>query len=518
MYSQSWLESSASIKAIFVEAYYRNSSGVDTPVYLSSAGYMLVNSSIIFDPIIKSGVSLSESLSPDGNINFSFGDIELHNINGDLDSWLNPTQRIWVNRPIKIYLGDPSWSVSDLATFRTTFQLIFDGLISDVDSKNKNSINIKLVDKLQRLNSPLTEDKLGTYGTWAGGQSNKDDIKPIVFGEVHNFEPMLIDPSQLEYQINNGDTEELIEIRDNGVPLYTPGQSLTSGATVTLSIGKFKLTKSLAGTCTVSVQGLKKAANFTTSSIDSIYTNNIAKIIGVIVTQYGKASTRFSFSDIDVANFLAFSTANTQPVGIVINDRANVLSICQELAASVGAQLYVNRIGQLQLLKFGEATSDTSVAITASDMLFDSLSISNKLDIIASTKIGYCKNWYVQDNLLTGIPEDHKELFSKEWLTYTTTDPTITTNYKLDTDPEQTDTLLLTTTDATNEATRRNNLYKTQRFIYKFTGISRLLSLKLGQPVTLTHSRFNLSSGVNGQVVGLSPNWLESTVEVEVLV
>lgn len=530
MYSQQWLENQNSVKALFVIASYRDTvNNIDNTVYLSSSGYISSDGTLQFNPIIKGGVSLNESLSPSGDINFSFGDIEVNNTNGELDSWLNPSFAIWVNQPIKIYFGDPSWNVINLSQFITTFQLVFDGIISNIDSKNKNTLNIKLLDKLQRLNTPITEEVLGSYGSWVGGQSNKDSIKPLVFGEVHNFEPLLINPAVLdsqsagggiEYMFNNGPAEELIEVRDNGVPLYTPGQSRNDGVEVDLNTGKFILKQSLAGTCTVSVQGVKKSATFSGSgAITSTYSNTIAELIAVICTQYGK-DTKLTLSDIDLSNFSSFSAAHQQKVGIVITDRQNILSVCQALASSVGAQLYFNRLGKLQLLKYGHPTTDATVSITESDMLFDSFSISDRLDIVAATKIAYCKNWYVQDNLLTGIPEEHKEMFAKEWYVddAKVIDETVASLYKLERDPPQVDTMLLTTSDAYNEALRRNNLFKVQRTVYTFTGTSKLLSLKLGQPVTLTHSRFNLHNGVSGQVVSLSPNWLDGTVTVEVFV
>lgn len=520
--TQDWLEHPASIKAIFVEAYfsYSASPATESAIYLSSAGYSIPGTAIEFKPLIGGNISLSESINKDNNISFSFGDIEIANINGELDSWLNTNQVIWTNRPITVYFGDPTWKASSLADFKDKFLKVFDGVISDIDSRNKNTVNIKVVDKLQRLNTPITENVLGTYGTWKGGQTNQETIKPLVFGEVFNFEPLLIDPSKLEYCFNDGDAERLIEIRDNGVPIYTPGQNLFTGANVSASVGTFKLNNSLAGTCTVSVQGVKKSVNFAGSGelLADTYTDNIAKIIAVIVTQYGKQERRLSFSDIDLTNFNEFATNNTQNVGVLVTDRTNILTVCQQLASSVGAQLYFNRVGKLQLLKYGVPTSDTPVTITDSDIILNSLSISNRLDIAPATKIAYCKNWYVQQDLLTGIPVEHKAFFAEEWMLAKTNNASVATTYKLSTDPEKIETLLLTTQHATNESQRRTTFYSTQRVTYKFTGTSKLLSLKLGQPVILKHNRFDLSNGVSGQVVSLNANWLNGTIGVEVLV
>lgn len=523
-YSQAWLESTSAIRAIFIEAYYYDvATTTEKVVYLSTTGYVTDTADVSFEPVIANNITLQESLSIDGGISFSFGDIEIYNNNGEYDSWLSDSSRIWVNRAIKIYYGDPAWNTANLAAFKTDFLLIFDGIIANIDSKSRTSINLKIRDKMERLNTPITEDKLGTYGTWAGGQSNQDSIKPLVFGEVFNYEPLLIDPSTLQYMFNNGTSEQLIEIRDNGVPIYTAG-TLTTGATVSLANGTFTLAHPLAGSITVSAQGVKRSIDLTNASLpeSATYNNNIANLIALIVTKFGSATNRLSASDIDQANFLAFSTANTQYVGIVLTDRENVLSVCSQLADSIGAQLYFNRLGKLQLLRLGTTFAGSSVtSITDSDIIRGTLAISNRLDIVAANKVGYAKNWMVQDNLLTGIPEAHKLIMSTEWYSKTATNPTVSSRYKLNVDPVQKDTLLIDGTQADTEATRLKDYFSASKTIYKFTGISRLLSLQLGQAVNLTHSRFDLykgGAGVSGQVYSLAPNWLEGTIEVEVIV
>lgn len=527
-FSQSWLEDQSALRHLFVEVVVRDVVGAtEITKYLSTTAYATTDASLVFDPILKSDMKITESISLDGGISMSVGDIPIHNINGDYDSWLDATQYIWNNRSIKVYYGDPYWDSTNLTDFKTKFLLIFDGIVSDIDSRDRDTLNLKIRDKLEKLNIPVTENKLGTYGTWAGGQQNQDSIKPLIFGEVHNIQPLLTDPSLLEYMFNDGPSESLIEIRDNGVPIYTaPGITggLTTGATVTLSTGKFTLNQSLAGDITVSVQGVKNSINLSNGSQTNTYNNNIASIIALITTQYGRVSSRLTVDELDLDNLNSFGTANTQAVGVAITDRENVLSICQALAESVGAQLVFSRAGKLQLIRLGDYTGSPVVTtVTDSDIVFNSggLSISRRSDIRAATKIGYCKNWTVQQNLLTGIPEQHKDMFRTEWYKVSSSDNTIKTNYKLFDDAQQEDTYLIAASDASAEATRRNNYFKQVRTVYKFKGTARLLSLILGQQLTLIHNRFNLYNGGSGrtvQVVGLSPDWLKGQIDVEVAI
>jgi hypothetical protein len=541
-YSQAWLEDQSSIRSIFVVAnVLYDSTGlgtsyVSTPLYFSSDGYITTDGLISFNPIIRGDITLSESITSDGNITMSFGDISLSNFNGEIDSYLDNNKYIWVNQSIQIYLGDPTWAAvnTDFSISTSKFKLVFNGIMDDIDCKSRTELNIKLRDKLEKLNSPLTENKLGVYGTWVNSVQNADNIKPLVFGEVFNMSPLLIDPNNGggQYMVNDGAVAEVIEIRDNGVPIYQNGSSVYTGATVNTSTGTFILTYPPSGTITASVRGVNNSINLSTGAlVTGTYTNKVANLIALITTQYGKANSRLVAADLDLTNLSAFDSANTQPVGIVITDRTNVLTVCQDLASSLGTQLYFNREGKLQLIKYGVGITpaqDTNITIgvaspiTESDIIFDSISISSKVPFSGAIKLGYCKNWTVQDSLVTAIPADHKDMFATEWLTVTSTaSPTLVANYKLDIDPPQKDTMLLVSTDATTEATRLVTYYSTQRFVYKFTGVPKLLALRLGQQVYLAHSRFNLynsGAGKLGQVVSISPNWTTTHIDIEVII
>lgn len=542
--SQTWLEDPAAIRIILADiSYYDTGANANGNLLLSTLGYNTTDGKRAF-PTLINDITFTESISIDGAINISFSDLELTNLNGEWDIAFNNTLYLFNNRKIRIYYGDAGWA-SSYANLANTFTCIFEGIIDDIDSKSNKTANIKIRDSLERLNTNITENKIGTYGTWAGGQQNMDTIKPIVFGEVFNMTPILIDPSTLEYlfcsstadqtdMANNGACEELIEIRDNGVPIYN--QELIGGvdvtlingaikymlATVDLSKGTFKLNQTPAGTITASVKGVKKSINLGSGALQSTYLNTIANQIAVITTQFGKASTattpaRFTTAELDLVNFSAFNA--TSEVGIVINDTTNVLEVCQRIAQSVGASLTVTRTGLLRLLQFGVPYPAVPFTeITTSDIIYDSFSLVNRVPLEACKKIAYAKNWTVQAGLLTSIPDAHKTSFETEWLTVTQIDENIRALHNLTKDPVQKDTLLIVTNDATAESSRLLDYFKTQKHIYKFTGKAKLFSLTLGQQIKLTFPRFNLSTGVYGQVISLSPNWSKDQIDIEVII
>jgi hypothetical protein len=286
---------------------------------------------------------------------------------------------------------------------------------------------------------------------------------------------------------------------------------ISSGYTVDLVKGTFKLLKNPAGAITCSVQGDKNPT----------YNNTVSNIIKRIIKSFGNPSIAGTITDadIDLTNFNTFQTNHPQAVGIYISAKDNLISVCQELAASVGAQLVASRSGLLRLLKVTIPVAGTET-ITDDYIIQNSLAVSQKPEIMATSKLGFCKNWTVQDNLLTGIPSAHKDLMSGEWLSKTYTNTTAQALYKLDALPEQKNTLMLTDASGqvTAEATRLVNLWSTPRYVYRFIATSKFLQLQLGDMVTVKHKRFGLTSGVYAQIISIEIDWDIGFITLEVLI
>jgi len=314
-----WLADTKAIRLLLAEAVVRIS-GTETTRYMSTSAYVTTAGETpahqYHVPVMLANVTVSEQLSLTGEASMSIGEIELDNTSGDLDSWLGD---VWVNRPCRLYLGDPRWPRSD-------FRLVFDGIVADIGSKSRTTLGLKLRDKLQRLNTAIGETKLG------GSTTNKDSLLPHAFGEVHNVTPLLTDPAALRYQVHNGLVESIFEVRDNGLPV---------SVTVDVGTGTFALNQSPDGAITVSAQGSSAGG----------YANTVSGLVQRLATAYGKVADRFVTADLDTTNLAAFEAAHPQPVGLWVPDRMNVLNACRELAGSLGAQVTMSRTGKMRLQK-----------------------------------------------------------------------------------------------------------------------------------------------------------------------
>lgn len=484
-----WLKNPSADRVVLIEATALVG-GVETTFYMSTKGGYRTSptdspANTSYDSCAEVKVLYTEEISlttDDASLNA--GVITVNNYDGKKDGWLN---YVWINRPILALIGDMSWPKSE-------FRTIFNGVQADLVPDGRHTMSLKLRDKSQRLNAPLTEIKLG------GNTQNKDNLIPLVFGECHNVTPLLVDPTNLIYKVHNGAIERIIEVRDNGVPV---------AATANLTNGTFTLQNQSFGTVTASVQGDK---------VGTTYTNKIASTIKHIVKTYGKDVDKFTDADIDTTKFDAFDAAFPQPIGAYFPDRTNVLEACRMLASSVGAQILMDRVGKLQIVQLAIPANGTPTVIDSNHMIVGTLAPVMKTDPVAAVKLGFNKNWTEQDDMLVNIPEEHKDLYGEEWLTTTVVDDTVKAKYRLTGEPVQQDTMLLTRADADVEASRRLNLWKVPRIVYEFEGTPEMLSLVLGQPVTVYNNRFGMSNGVTGTVISLAPDWSNGHVKVRFIV
>jgi hypothetical protein len=372
--------------------------------------------------------------------------------------------------------------------------MIFNGIVADIAPRGRQALALKLRDKLQRLNTPITEAKLG------GTSEQRDALLPSALGQVFNMTPLLINAAILKYRLDVGAIDSIIEVRDNGAPV---------AFTADLAAGTFQLHAAPAGVVTASVRGAAAGG----------YVDTAGQLVKRVVTIYGKESDRFMDADLDLANIDAFDVAHQQMMGLPSKERLNVLAACQMLLSSIGAQLVMSRLGLARLIKVALPGAGTPFVIRPEHMVDGTLQPTARTDPVGAVKLGFAKNWTVQDAAtLANLPEVHKPLFTEEWLTTTKTDAATLATYRLNAEPVQIDTMLLTRADADTEAQRRLDLWKVPRTTYEFEGVPELLSLELGQAVTVYAPRFGMDAGVTGIVISLAPDWETGRVTVGFLV
>lgn len=475
-----WLQSDEAITNILVETYALVS-GVRTPFFWSTLGYTTegINSPIFYAPIISASIPFTEALSTTGGATLTAGDIEVDNTNGVNEHLI---RYAWEDDLLAL-VGDVRWGRAD-------YRPIFVGQSAGLVRKGRQAFALRQRDMMEGLNFSLSENKVGGTGL------NAEEYVPLTFGECFNPSGVWSNAAALERQWHDGPIEAIKEVRANALPI-------TEQATVFESTGKCQLTvNNESAAITATVQGDKHGGVFRTT---------IATIVERLVTGYGKEEGRYTSADIDAANFAAFGAANAQPVGLHVNSAGmNLLTACDTLAASVGAQLAPTREGKLQLVQIALPAAGLATEIRPEHMREESLRHIQRIDPVAAVRVAYLKNWTPQTGLQSNIPAAHKSLFENEWRYVTVGD-----RYRGDT--KEVNTMLLRRVDALAEAERQLALWGLARDIYEFDGVPEMLQLRKGQRLIVYHGSFDMADGVEAQVLELTPDWKARAVKVRFL-
>ena len=483
-----WLNTPGHIKCILADITEVGNAPVSN-FFLSNVAYF--GNSQNYNAAITGGLSFSETLNVEGQASLSFGSLDFVNTAGTHDAYL---MYVWNKRPIKVYLGDPSWPKSD-------FVLIFDGLIQEITAPNENTLSFTLFDKLQRLNDPISER---TLADTAYSQNTLSTVLPLLFGEAFNLQPLLVDNGSTaglgqQYMVHDGAISGLIEVRDNGIPITVTESNAT---------GTFTLLTKPFGTITCSAQG------------KTPYTNTVAGIITQLVTGYGTTENRFSAGEISFSDF-----TNTSPVGFYANERTNILDACSQLAKSLNANLICPSIvvtdgvvstSKLRLVEIKVPTGTPKYYLDDNNMILNSLNITQMFPVKPSIKLDYCKNYTIQNTVAGGVNPTSK--FDELWFYSNKVNETKKTLYRDSGNVVEEETLLITTAGAEAEATKRLALWQEQRYVISADYLPHLMFVQLGDVVQITSARFGLSSGKLGLVYSVTRNWTTGSVNIGVLV
>lgn len=467
---QAWLAADNKRRCVLVEAVYWDGAAEQTE-YLSNLAYISAPAdtpaNTAYDdllaeiPEFRRGAT--EVLS--GTVTQAVGQLDIINESGDRDDWLD---RGWNGRALSIYMGDPTWPKSD-------FREILVGISAGITAPARNRLRLALRDKEVLLDAPV-QITLLTAGPNAG------EPVPLCCGQCFNVEPVQTVAATLTYQVHDGPVNAITAVRDNGVAVaYTP----------TLAAGTFVLTAAPVGRITCDVQGAKPGG---------VYHTKAADIINYLVTRSVLAA-----GDLDASSFTAMNTTCPQTLGIYIRSRRNMREVLAEITRTIGAWREWSRLGKMQLGVLVAPTGTATVALDADDVAYGALTIKERRLPIATVRLGYARNWAVQDKASQAgaVTAANRELYGNAYQVVTATDATIKTAHPLAEEPEMEGTLFALQAEAQTEATRRLALYGQVRTTYELRGFAAPFTVSLGDEPGLTHPRYAFAAGATGIVVAL---------------
>lgn len=554
MYPANWLSDPSFPKCLVARVKYYDT--VENTVYLSSHAYTGVIDGVeraciprLSDaPNFELAVSYSEKSF---STNINYGSLPIINSDGYFDSWMDYG---FDGRSITLFIGPIDGQVD------TEFVTIFDGIIDRLTVDNNNILNLTFRDFTKKLDKPIqdinytasetitfTTDTTKTVSITA---SLANTPKPIVYGEVFNIEPVLLNAQYLVYQVSTEQINAITAVYDKGIRL-----TLGSGYRVDLSKGILELINNPSGTITCDVRGISLESNYAVPGT-KIYSDSLSNIVREICYRGGISNTKL----------LKYPYSCKVSVGIYINQRNNALDIIDELMSSVNGFIYFDTTGNLIIsslvvannsigskvtnttagLAYGDVVYDTSVNIDgyvlASDTIpettvsyslstlstkhilvpfnkpyiADSSTIVGDINIRAfnipnfRTKVSYKKNYTVQTDLAAATLAADREFQSNEYRTSIKEDLALQTKFLSSIERVSQDTLLTSNIQADSLSSGLLARYGRQIYTAEFTMLlTDVVTATLGSSIKLVDNRFGLSKGRLGTISKISINYLE---------
>lgn len=464
---------------------------------------------------LKQPVSIRRDLFSDGatrgRSQIALGELVLNNADGALDALLDYG---FDGRDLKVYLGPST------AAFPGGFQEVFVGTMEQPESDERH-ITIRVRDRQYDTKRPLQSTLYaGSNVLPAGLEGTADDLKgkpkPLLYGRVHNAPAVLVNSSQLIYQLHDGALSGVSAVYDKGAALakeadYPDQATMESTAPSAGAFrawpagGYFRLGSSPAGTITADATEGAAAADRT-----------VGQIFRRILLEAGVAA-----ADIDGAAITALDTFNGAEIGIFVDQPRHTAEVLDEVAGSIGAWWGQAPSGLFTAAGFTAPSGTPAASFTGKQIL--------RLKRVAAKDAGgglpawrvvvrYLRNYSVQagDALAGSVTAARRGWLSKEYRDASAEDGAVRTKHLL-APTLSVDTLLTTEAAASAEASRLLALRKVRRDCFEARvklNDSSPQEVTLNAVVQITYSRFGLSSGELFRVISAEPDSKKSILNL----
>lgn len=477
-----------------------------TPLYVGDRDYATAPAdapaNVLFRGVVKGRPTFKRSLWRPGRIGGlsipGRGTIVLGNgaapgsLSGELDPWL---AYLWQGRRWRMWIKEVGAAFS-------TAELVASGLIADLDY-GRWSVTLPLRDRQDIERRPLQSATYSGAGGFDGTSAHAGKRRPLGFGVCRNAPAINVDPVNRWWDLHNGQIEEVIEVRDNGV-VYPNDAANPPAAGFhyrDLANGRIRLGNDPNGALRVDFKGSKQGGT---------YVETVATIFRRMATTHmGLADP----ADLDTASFTALDTANAAVVGFWSGlEIVTFGEAADRLLDSIGAFRTWTADDRLQVGRFeaptitGPTDSDCALVITANDIVRDSMRRINPGTPPSEVVLKYRKNWGPQDaDAIAGaVSAANRLAYSEPWRQVAAAAAS-SAAYPY-AEPLELESLLDTDAAAAAEAARLASLLGTRRDMFGNRIGADGLALNLNDQVWMSHDGFNLAAGKAFRVIGTDPD------------
>ena len=497
-------------------------------LYASDAGYRTRASDpdgvIAYPPVLVGTLAIDRQLALDPGqtaAGWGWGTLAFANDDDAYSSLLST----WTvdGRAVEVRYGEK--------TYDTTRGIFVDPAIGDTKvafsgiaeswSLTVNQLQIPIRDATYWLERPIqSQTYLGT-GTYEGGSNLTGKPKPILRGACLTILPVLIDPTNRIYQVNNGyaSISALYEGGATTITFQADTSNLYSGSTTAgqyrtdVSRGLFQLGSAPVRTITCDATG-----RFPTAGAKSV----AADIAYYLLTEDLALPT----ANIAGSTFTSAATDYPYAAGVYFapDDNPSGVAAVSRLLSAFGAKLIPTRAGTLSLIVLRAIVSGATPtrAYTADDIvsLVPTALPATLTPPPYRIRVAYQHNYFVQtSDLSASVTAAQREFVQSADRFAAASSGTISLAYARPSDPSPFGGALTSQTDAQAVADAVLALFATRRRLFDMTvPVSVGINNDIGDVIQITYPLDNMSAGQLGRIVGeqFRPNG--STITVRVLV
>ncbi len=443
-----------------------------------------------------------------GSFTAGTGELDIANADGSYDFLIQGLAIDGRNIVVKIgRQGDPY----------NNFYTIFSGTASDW-SVEEDLVKIMLIDNSYKLAVTLQPNLYGGTGGVDGTTDLLGKRKPRAFGYVNNISPPLITPTSLVYQVNDGPVQGTTAVYDRGSSLTFSADYSTYAALVAASIpagnfatcnalGYFRLNSAPVGTVTADVSGDKTGGVFASTS--SAIVRRILSTTGTIGDPSGLYLPSF-------ASVLAAQPAN---IGywVAPDDTNTIADALSNIMGAIGGWAGFRRNGLLEVGIFlGPAGRSPNAIFDKSDI------ISISRDPLPTSlspppyrqRCAYQHNWTTQTDIAGSVGATRTSFLAQADRYSESVNQTILLNHPFAIDQTPVASYFLNQADAQTESDRLLALYANNVALYRFKVGIQPFALDLGDIVNVTYPRWDLTVGKNLEVVEMTEDAQNNTIEL----
>jgi hypothetical protein len=472
------------------------SASLTLKIYVSTgAGYASLPGDALpnqpFRGVLKS-FSFTRSIMQNDIGQFTTGSGQLIIDNADAEYDFLPLSYAIDGRPITLKVGRRDASYDQAFTLAR--------LTASAWNIDTDSITIDLVDFSYKLEVPMQPNVYAGTGGVDGGADLAGKRKPLCFGNPLNVSPVRWCRACLIYQVHDGSVAGIDNVYDQarGADRGWRRRELCGAGSRQRFDGPLPDLQ-----CARPVQARQHRSRLVTADVRGENgAGYIEKSADIVRWALGHRTVLQDPADLDTGSFATVNAAQPAPIDYFIgpDDNLTVAAFIQNVMGGIGGWGGHKLDGTFEVRIFEAPSGPRWQAFTRGDMLGGDIKrepLPSKYQPPAYRwRVPYQRNWTVQTSDLAGsVSATRRAFLSQDVRLAEASSATIQTDHPFAQDRDPVASYFKNQTDAAAEAARLIDLFKTTRAIYRMTVPRRALRRDVGDQITVTHPRFDLSQG-----------------------